>query len=265
MNLWEELLTQVERRVSLHSFNTWFRPARYSHRTNGCLYVRVPNPTCQKWLRDRYAPLLETILTDCQPEVTRVEFITDETSETPPSSTATGSGTMQTKHNTTQTTLDFDAVDHQLNPRYTFDSFVVGSCNQFAHAAALSVAEQPARSYNPLFIYGGVGLGKTHLMQAVGHLVKRRARETRLAYVSAEKFTNEVINALRHDRMVSFREKYRTIDVLLVDDIEFIAGKERTQEEFFHTFNTLYDAQKQIVLSSDGTPKEIPSDRKSVV
>jgi chromosomal replication initiator protein len=153
--------------------------------------------------------------------------------------------------------LDFDSVEHQLNPRYTFESFVVGSCNQFAHAAARAVAEAPSKRYNPLFLYGGVGLGKTHLMQAVGHLVKKNWKDMRLAYVSSERFTNEVINSLRYDRMVSFRDKYRNVDVLLMDDIEFLSGKERTQEEFFHTFNTLYEAQKQVVISSDCPPKEI--------
>ena len=163
-----------------------------------------------------------------------------------------------TIRNPLQGKLDFDSVDHQLNPKYTFDTFVVGSCNQFAHAAARAVAEAPAKAYNPLFLYGGVGLGKTHLMQAVGHLIKRNRKEMRLAYVSSEGFTNEVINSLRYDRMYSFREKYRNVDVLLMDDIEFIAGKERTQEEFFHTFNALYESQKQVMISCDCAPKEIP-------
>jgi len=172
---------------------------------------------------------------------TRVEFLCSE----PAAPTAA------------QVKLDFDSADHQLNPRYTFDTFVVGASNQFAHAAALAVAEQPSKAYNPLFLYGGVGMGKTHLMQAVGHLIKRRMPTMRLSYISAEKFTMEVINSLRFDRMISFRDRFHTVDVLLVDDIQFIAGKERTQEEFFHTFNALYEQQKQIVISSDCLPKEI--------
>jgi chromosomal replication initiator protein len=148
-------------------------------------------------------------------------------------------------------------VDHQLNLRYTFDTFVVGGSNQFAHAAALAVGENPSKAYNPLYLYGGVGMGKTHLMQAIGHMVKTRNPSLRLTYISAEKFTNEVINSLRFDRMITFRDRFRSVDVLLVDDIEFIAGKERTQEEFFHTFNALHDLQKQIVISSDCAPKEI--------
>ena len=155
--------------------------------------------------------------------------------------------------------LDFESIDNTLNPKYTFDSFVVGSSNQFAHAAALAVAEKPSKAYNPLFLYGGVGLGKTHLMHAIGHMIKLNNKHLRLTYVSTEKFTNEVINAIRYDKMLSFNERYRNNDVLLIDDIQFIAGKERTQEVFFHTFNSLYDTHKQIIISADCPPRAIPT------
>jgi chromosomal replication initiator protein len=152
--------------------------------------------------------------------------------------------------------FDWDSAA-QLNPRYTFDAFVIGSGNQFAHAACQAVAERPSKAYNPLFLYGGVGMGKTHLMQAIGHEIKRRTPQAAICYVSSEKFTNEMINSLRYDKMISFRDKFRTMDVLLIDDIQFLAQKERTQEEFFHTFNALHESMKQIVIASDRPPKEL--------
>jgi chromosomal replication initiator protein len=155
--------------------------------------------------------------------------------------------------------MEIEPLELPLNQKYTFDTFVVGSCNQFAHAASQAVSESPAKTYNPLYVYGGVGLGKTHLMHAIGHAIKNRNRHLRLTYISSEKFMNELINAIRYDKTLNFREKYRSIDILLMDDIQFLAGKERTQEEFFHTFNALYDAQKQIVISSDCPPREIPT------
>jgi chromosomal replication initiator protein len=155
--------------------------------------------------------------------------------------------------------VDIEPVENSLNPKYTFEKFVVGSCNQFAHAAAKGAAESPGKTYNPLFIYGGVGLGKTHLMHAIGHSIKQQNRHLRVAYITSEKFMNELISAIRFDRTPAFRDKYRSIDVLLMDDVQFMAGKERTQEEFFHTFNTLHNDQKQIVISSDCQPREIPT------
>jgi chromosomal replication initiator protein len=247
MNAWEKILHHIERRVNAHSFSTWFRPTRLEASSNGRLLIRVPTPLFRKRLTQTYGDLLQAVLLELNLSDTQIEFVC---SEAEPEGSATPAA---------QAKLDFDSVNHQLNPRYTFDTFVVGSSNQFAHAAALAVAEQPSKSYNPLFLYGGVGLGKTHLMQAIGHAIKRRNPAMRLTYVSAEKFTNEVIAAVRFDRMSTFRDRFRTMDVLLVDDIQFIAAKERTQEEFFHTFNALYDQQKQIVISSDCPPKEISS------
>ncbi len=248
MNSWEKILQHMERRVNPHSFATWFRPTRQEGTENGKLVVRVPSRIFRKRLTETYGELLQAVLAEVGMSDTHLDFLCTENEPTPPSVNPSKQ---------TQTRLDFDSVDHQLNPRYQFDSFVVGASNQFAHAAAQAVAEQPSKAYNPLFLYGGVGMGKTHLMQAVGHLIKKRNPAARLTYISAEKFTNEVINSLRFDRMIGFRDRFRSVDVLLVDDIQFIAGKERTQEEFFHTFNALYDLQRQIVISSDCPPKEI--------
>ena len=249
MNAWQEILGYVKTKVNTQSYQTWLRPTRFSHANQDELVVRVPNREFQDWIQEHYGSLINEALSHLHLDFRKVQFVIDEASEKKPGEGGDGKA-LQAK-------LDFESVDHQLNPRYTFETFVVGNCNQFAHAAAQAVAETPAKAYNPLFLYGGVGLGKTHLMQAVGHLIKRKWKEMRLAYVNSENFTNEVINSLRYDRMVSFRDKYRNVDILLMDDIQFIAGKERTMEEFFHTFNALYEAQKQVVISSDCPPKEI--------
>ena len=249
MNAWQEVLNYLKTKVNPQSYQTWLKPTRYSHSEAETLVIRVPNQEFQEWIQDHYNSIIQDALEKLRLGFSRIRY----EMEILPEKQSSGNGETKLR----QTTLDFESVDHQLNARYTFDTFVVGSCNQFANAAARAVAETPAKAYNPLFLYGGVGLGKTHLMQAVGHTIKQRQREMRLAYVSSEAFTNDVINSLRYDRMVSFRDKYRNVDVLLMDDIQFIAGKERTQEEFFHTFNTLYEAQKQVVISSDQPPKDI--------
>jgi chromosomal replication initiator protein len=250
MNAWQEVLSYLKTKVNSQSYQTWLRPTRFSHTADQTLVVRVPNREFQEWIQENYGSAIQAALEKLPLGLKDVSYVFDERSE----KKSPENGESKPK----QARLDFDSIEHQLNPRYRFDTFVVGSCNQFAHAAARAVAEAPSKAYNPLFLYGDVGLGKTHLMQAIGHAVKSNWKEMRLAYVSSEQFTNEMINSLRYDRMVSFRDKYRGIDVLLMDDIEFIAGKERTQEEFFHTFNTLYEDQKQVVISSDCLPKEIP-------
>jgi chromosomal replication initiator protein len=251
MNLWDKILQHTERRVNPHSFATWFRPTRFERLDGDRLTVRVPSRLFCKRLTETYGQLLQAVLTEIGRPQVQFDYVC---AEAEPVAAANPNLPVSS-----QTKLDFDAVAHQLNPRYTFDSFIVGASNQFAHAAAVAVAEQPSKSYNPLFLYGGVGLGKTHLMQAIGHSLKRRNPAMRLTYISAEKFTNEVISSIRFERMAAFRDRFRNMDVLMVDDIQFIATRERTQEEFFHTFNALYDQQKQIVISSDCPPKEISS------
>jgi chromosomal replication initiator protein len=244
LDVWQAVLEIVEKKVNQQSFNTWFKPTQLIKYDDKALYVRVPNAFFQDWLNDHIDVVLDAAR---QAELGDINVIYI-TEKIPVEIAALSQGR-----------LDFDSVDNTLNPKYTFDTFVVGSSNQFAHAAALAVAERPSKAYNPLFLYGGVGLGKAHLMHAIGHTIKLNNKTLRLTYISTEKFTNEVINAIRYDKMLSFKERYRNNDVLLIDDIQFIAGKERTQEEFFHTFNSLYDTHKQIIISADCPPREIPT------
>ena len=248
MNDWQKVLGYLKEKVNAQSYQTWLRPTRLAQVSGTALYVHVPNREFQEWIQENYGALVREALERVQSPYREVHYVPAANSSRPVAVIARA----------VQGKLDFESVAHQLNPRYTFDTFVVGSCNQFAHAAARAVAQAPSRAYNPLFLYGGVGLGKTHLMQAIGTYIKLHSKESRLAYVSCEQFTNEVINSLRYDRMVSFRDKYRGVDVLLMDDIEFLAGKERTQEEFFHTFNALYEAQRQVIISSDCPARDIP-------
>jgi chromosomal replication initiator protein len=251
-NLWDKFLERVKSRVSIKTFNTWFQPTRLNRSDADVVYVQIPTTVFRQVLTRTYGEIVKAVFHELGVPAMRVQYVCTEEEPVAAVSVATAVSTKQSK-------LDFESSDHQLNTRYTFDSFVVGKSNEFAHAASRAVAEQPSKAYNPLFLYGGVGMGKTHLMHAIGHTIKQRNPAARLSYVSAEKFTIEVINSLRFDKMFSFRERFHTVDVLLVDDIQFIAGKERTQEEFFHTFNALYEQHKQIVISSDCLPKDINS------
>ena len=245
MDIWQQVLTVIEKNVNRQSYNTWFKPTQLVRHDGRALYVRVPNLYFQDWLNDHVDVVIEAAESAGMGDIEVVYII-----EQKPDTTDPGSHQGQ---------LDFESIENTFNSNYTFDTFVVGSSNQFAHAAALAVAERPSKAYNPLFLYGGVGLGKTHLMHAIGRFIKASNQSLQLAYVSTEKFTNELINAIRYDRLTAFRERYRSHDVLLIDDIQFIAGKERTQEEFFHTFNALYDMHKQIVISADCPPLKIPT------
>ena len=263
-NPWIRILDALEKKINRHSYDTWLKPTRYSHASGKVIYVRVPTPEFRH-IEEKYADLIQEALDNLNLEFQDVKFVTpeDDPAATPvrhdgglSAATAAAQAHAPATAAAHQARFDWDGAA-QLNPRYTFDAFVIGAGNQFAHAASLAVAERPSKAYNPLFIYGGVGMGKTHLMQAIGHEIKRRQPQMAICYLSSEKFTNEMINSLRYDKMTSFRDKFRNVDVLLIDDIQFLAQKERTQEEFFHTFNALHESMKQIVIASDRPPKEL--------
>jgi chromosomal replication initiator protein len=255
MNLWDQILARIETKMNRHAFYTWFRPTSFVTEDRASVTVRVPDSSFQDWLTKHYGVVISEAMAELQRPNLTVNFVTESQVEAPPPIALSVDEAEAFNHDVVAP----PSGQGGLNPRYTFDTFIVGSSNQFAHAACRAVAEAPSRSYNPLFIYGGVGLGKTHLMHAVGQYVLQHDPGLKLTYISSERFMNEMINAVRYDKVLDFRERYRSVDVLLVDDIQFLAGKEGTQTEFFHTFNALYDSQKQIVLSSDHPPHEIPS------
>ncbi len=243
--IWDKTVSHLKTVLSTQSYETWIKTMQPVAFKNNIFYISVPDHFTKDWLNNSYAPLFKDIISQITNTEASVQFILDEE--------------FSQISNTITPAVENDLKNTILNPRFTFDNFVVGNSNRFAHAACLAVAESPAKAYNPLFIYGGVGLGKTHLMHAIGHMIRQNSVNSHVAYVTSEKFTNDLINAIREEKTVDFKNKYRSMDILLIDDIQFLAGKERTQEEFFHTFNTLYEANKQIIISSDRPPKEIPT------
>src|SRR5689334_7447406 len=245
MNPWEQIKQQLEAVLSAESYRNWVSRTSFGHLDGGMLHVSVPDDENKAWIETEYANQVNAIIRKLNLPVHMVLY---EPSGPQKEQAAPG----------TERETEYAPPINQLNPRFTFDTFVVGACNQFAHAAARSVATNPSRSYNPLFLYGGVGMGKTHLMHAIGRALMTNSAGMRIIYTSSERFTNEVVSGIRLERMPQLRQRYRSADVLLIDDIQLLGSKERTQEEFFHTFNQLHDAQKQIVISSDSPPKDIP-------
>lgn len=281
-DIWNNILSSVEKRLNKQIFDSWFRPIKFDgyDEERNVLKLSAKEVT-QNWINTYYSEVIRETLNELNLSNCKLDWSTEEVSShhdtravgsqgnlfadqsksSPAPSVQTTSDTAVARNPSVSgaSFVDIDPIENSLNQKYKFDTFIVGSSNQFAHAAALGAAESPGKTYNPLYIYGGVGLGKTHLMHAIGHSIKERNRHLRVAYITSEKFMNELINAIRYDKTQAFREKYRSIDVLLMDDVQFMAGKERTQEEFFHTFNALHNDQKQIVITSDCPPKEIPT------
>ncbi|MBI2215100.1 MAG: chromosomal replication initiator protein DnaA [Acidobacteria bacterium] len=250
MNLWDQVLRQLQAEIPGAEYDAWLRDTELLAQKGEKLEVRVPTDRTAVEISNRFGPRIREILNEIASARTIATFVADAVSqpafpsERPPLQPAA---------------QDLDFVPSVFNPRYRFETFVQGPSNQLAYAASLSIAENPSGSFNPLFIYGGAGLGKTHLIQAIGHMIRERRPSLKVVYMSADSFVNELISSIRYDKMSQFRDRYRSIDALLLDDIQFIAGKERTQEEFFHTFNALYEAQKQIVFTSDAPPRDIPT------
>ncbi|MFA4916005.1 MAG: chromosomal replication initiator protein DnaA [Syntrophales bacterium] len=257
--IWDRSIKIIKENISPQNFNTWIKPIKVTSIDQGNITLSVPNKFFRDWVVENYFSVIKSSLTSVMGINLNIEFIV-ETNKSAKGQKLTNNPinyeqkvVLSTKKNLTP------GIHLSLNKNYSFDRFVVGPCNRFAHAASVAVAEKPAKNYNPLFIYGGVGLGKTHLLNAIGILTLSMHSVMNIVYVSAEAFMNELINSIRYDKMQKFREKFRNIDCFLIDDIQFIAGKERTQEEFFHTFNTLHDSGKQIVVTSDKFPKDIPN------
>ncbi len=249
VSLWDKVIIQLKEELNNHNFNTWINPIQFESIEGNIINLLVPNKFFSDWIKDNYKSRIEEIINKISTKKISVNIKISN---------------IKVKNEIKNIYIEEEVeekkviTNNTLNSKYTFESFVSGPSNQFAHAAAMAVANNPATTYNPLFIYGGVGLGKTHIINAIGNYIHNKNNSIKIAYYSSEKFMNELINSLRYAKMEDFRNKFRSMDVLLIDDIQFIAGKERTQEEFFHTFNALYESHKQIIVTSDKFPKEIP-------
>ena len=252
--IWQATIEKLQQEVSEQNFSTWIKPVNFVKIENDQVYIEVPNRFVKDWLKDNYLRKIEKIISEIGTVNYKINIKISK--ETKKEETKKEENEIKVKKKQINK-IDKD-INSNINEKYTFDSFVSGPSNQFAHAAAMAVANNPATTYNPLFIYGGVGLGKTHIVHAIGNEIIKNNNNLKICYYSSEKFTNELINSLRHAKMDEFRNKFRSIDILIIDDIQFIAGKKSTQEEFFHTFNALYESHKQIVVTSDKFPKEIP-------